>query len=702
MILLKRVKIHNLFSHADTDISFKQDEKLLIDGKSGSGKSSILEALLWNLYGVARVDNRSLVRRGEKNAAVIVELESDSKKYRIERKTTDKAKNSLVVLESSDGKNFQAIERTGMKDMQDWIEGELLHASYELFVNSVAYPQDNIKSFVRQPASKRKDLLLEIVKTVDFDTNYAKAKSQIDVITLESEVLKSTKTSAENTIRDSASIIEKIPELEKKLNDSNISIASARDSVNSLITFISTFESISTQLTTKRGIVDRAITTNIRRQNDIQRLKNAIETNSMIDIKSAREKLVLRDELVKEFNTLDEKLKKAVESQNTYNKLFADRPQIYDYDYDIDRLNKQLIPLIKDSGRCPAGDKCPFIGPIKNQISFFEGQIKEKEEAKTRQDKAIKDFQEKMSAVKKEEILPEDQIRHAQLANNINSLSAFESVVTKYESAMEMNKEMQKSIDTMTSDMAVDTVLIDTTKKEINELMGQIASYDMGGVRERYIKEKQALGVLESSHTLLLREHESALISKKASEGAVLKIEQINKALRRYAEKLECLNLIKEAFSQKGIKAVLVDYLIPSLEERVNDILSQMSDFKVRFNTQRSTVSGESVVEGLFIEIFNDRGELHDLDAYSGGERLRITVAIAEALATLQKVGFRIFDEAFLALDHESLDGFSAVMDRLQGRFRQIICVSHLQSIKDMFEKKIVVTKRDGISVVNT
>lgn len=175
---------------------------------------------------------------------------------------------------------------------------------------------------------------------------------------------------------------------------------------------------------------------------------------------------------------------------------------------------------------------------------------------------------------------------------------------------------------------------------------------------------------------------------------------EIEGKLRTINEEMESLSLIKEAFGSKGLKAVAVDYLIPRLEEKINEILSRLSDFRVRLDTQKATASADGVTEGLFINIINDMGEELDFANYSGGERLKITVAIAEALASLQKIGFRILDELFIGLDEESTEHFADVVNKLNERFKQMICISHLRNIKDIFDKKVEVKKVNGTSIV--
>ena len=124
-----------------------------------------------------------------------------------------------------------------------------------------------------------------------------------------------------------------------------------------------------------------------------------------------------------------------------------------------------------------------------------------------------------------------------------------------------------------------------------------------------------------------------------------------------------------------------------------------MSDFRIRLATQKEKADEEGVKEGLFITVINDRKEELAFTNYSGGEKVKITVAISEALASLMNtVGFRIMDENIVSLDSESTEGFVDVLLKLQEKFPQLLIISHLQEIKDIFEKQILITKVNGVS----
>ncbi len=188
---------------------------------------------------------------------------------------------------------------------------------------------------------------------------------------------------------------------------------------------------------------------------------------------------------------------------------------------------------------------------------------------------------------------------------------------------------------------------------------------------------------------------------KSDNEQNKKEIIKIKAKIKKDVEMIENLKLLKESFSQNGLKAMIIDYIIPRLEDKVNDILSKLSDFRISLDTQRDGVSEDTLLEGLFISIFNENGEEFDFDNYSGGEKLKIVVAISEALSEVQNVGFRVLDELFIGLDEESTENFAEVMETLQEKFKQIVCISHLRNIKDMFDKKIIIRKTNGSSVIS-
>ena len=115
MILLKSLKLNNFISHSETTIEFKERTHQILIGRSGSGKSGILEAITWCLYNKGRIDNRNIIQKGKKITKVILELIEDDTIYRIDRSVNDKGKNTLDIYIKKGDKDFKVIDITGLK-----------------------------------------------------------------------------------------------------------------------------------------------------------------------------------------------------------------------------------------------------------------------------------------------------------------------------------------------------------------------------------------------------------------------------------------------------------------------------------------------------------------------------------------------------------------------------------------------------------
>src|SRR3990167_2137847 len=133
-MLLKSLKLQNFLSHENSELVFTSNHKLLIDGPSGAGKTSIVEGIIWCLYGKARLENRSLVKLGKQTGRVELALTDGKFTWIIRRTVTKKGSQTLdISLEDSDRK-ARAVGATSLKEKQAYIEKEILKSSYELFI----------------------------------------------------------------------------------------------------------------------------------------------------------------------------------------------------------------------------------------------------------------------------------------------------------------------------------------------------------------------------------------------------------------------------------------------------------------------------------------------------------------------------------------------------------------------------------------
>ena len=700
MILLKELKLNNFLSHEDTQITFKENEKLLLDGKSGSGKSSITEAILWTLYGEGRSDNRSLVRRGAKMATTSLKLTDGQRETLITRTVSSAGKNTLTITQNTGSKGqFLPIERTGLKDTQDWIEKEFLRASYELFTNSVAYPQENENSFVKANASRRKDLLLEIVRAGNFDELYDKTRDAIRVNELESADISAKIDGFETTIRHSEESANKHDFYKKEVENATREIDVLTLSEKDLESQISNISHITRQIKDKKATW-KILADNISSINE-QLLEDRleVETHRKIDIISAKKDVEQLEVLSSEIEGIEKELIMCAQAQRYINNHLSNKPSIFDYSKDIEVINKRLIPLIKDTGRCPAGEECPFVIPIKGQIDFLTEQITEKTEKGISEQKDLEAWEKEYVALVPAKDTTELYNILGGLKDKVRKLSVSREVVIKYESFQATLEKIKTRGIKFSEEINEASRKIEELSKEVTQLEQTLVNIDSNKINTELSRIRISLQQAQKDKNLASSGLTLVANAQEMIKDASTRLVELQKGISEAVEEKESLELLKEAFSPRGIRAVVIDFLVPQLEEKINEVLDQMSDFRIRLDTQAPKSSEEGVKEGLFITIKNGLGEEMSYENYSGGERVKVTMAISEALASLQNsVGFRLLDEAVTSLDSESTQSFVQVLLKLQEKFPQVIIISHIDLVKDIFEKRLNCVKINGIS----
>lgn len=703
MILLNEIKLNNFLSHENTTITFSENEKLLIDGRSGSGKSSITDAILWVLFGKGRSDNRSLVRRGSKSGSVSLKLTNGESNFIITRTISNPSgKNTLVVTKKGARGAYVPIERTGIKEIQQWIENDLLKASYELFTNSIAYPQENENSFVKANAGKRKDLLLEIVRASNFDELYIKARDAITGIESDIAVIISQMAGHEKAIRDNEVLAGKLAETEKDISETEKEIELKTKEKTKLEDKRQEAFYLNKKLDDKKAYEIRLSEGLHRLGEQIMRDADKVEEFDKFNVEEAQKKNHEFDQLSIEAIQIGNQLVKNVELQNKINAHMANKPYVLDYTNEIKRLNQQLIPLIKDSGKCPAGDDCPFTVPIRGQITFLEEQIRAKEEASEGGQKLLAKWTEEYNTFEQPTDASVLYARLEEIKKKQEELQVYRDMIKHFEIIKGEIESLRIKLIKDRGQIVNDTLEWNNVQNEVKEIEEKLSKFDSVANEVTVNNLGQILTILKDNHSEAIKWHTLALQAQKTLVDAQDAYSKANKDKDILKTQYEDLLLLKEGLSPRGIKAVVIDYLVPQLEERINEVLSQMSDFRIRLDTQKATVDEEGVKEGLFITVLNDQGEELPFESYSGGEKVKITISISEALASLMnQIGFRIMDENIISLDKESTEGFVEVLTKLQEKFPQLLVISHLDEVKDIFEKKILITKINGISKIS-
>lgn len=692
-MILKKIEVENLLSHAHTVLELRADQKVLLDGKSGSGKSSIVEALIWCLYGHGRVDNRSLVKIGAKFAAVTVSLEEGEKSYNITRKISPKGKQEIWVTEKKDEKEgFLPVKVSGVKELQAFIEKEILHASYMLFINSIVYPQDNAENFVKQSAAGRKDILLEIVNASDYDLLYEKTKERLTIQDIRRMGAETSLSGKEKALIEDESLAKDAEKFEKEKIRKEVEVAEKKELWEKEAEKATAISMIKQEL--RNTEINEGYLLN--RKNSVQTALQALgeKAREAEEFNTQKEEVDIRKGEA-EIAAFREKQAAAAAWHEKMIELVKLSPVDSDYAKKKEELDKQILALSKRTVEdCPELNKpCPIL--VKQNQQRMNELEREKEslymqEAEYHKQKA--EYEANMERIGEKPLVPalqqiaslqnEIERKKRQLLNfSLDYQYRQEALGEKKKELEQIGKELQGVVDKIT------TLKLQLAMSEDNS--------------EKFHKLREDLDFAENELSTARYEAMLSQTARERYDKNVKEKESLEKLVQEVQVDTENLRLLKEAFGNKGVKAMVIDYILPRLEEKINFILSQMSDFRVRIDTQKPGTKEDITLEGLFIDIINDQGEVLSYDSYSGGEKMKINMAIFEALASLSSIKFRVFDETFVALDQESGDQFLEVLEGIQQGISQMICISHMPSVKDFFPEKILVQKRNGESFIS-
>lgn len=154
-----------------------------ISGDNGAGKSSIIDAVTWALWGKSRAKtDDDLIHQGENETEVEFDFTSAGQLYRVIRKhARPKGKrasgqSSLDLFICSEG-TFLPLSAERISQTQEKIES-ILHMDYDTFTNSAYLRQGHADEFTRQPPAKRKEVLANILGLAVYDLYEEKARQQ--------------------------------------------------------------------------------------------------------------------------------------------------------------------------------------------------------------------------------------------------------------------------------------------------------------------------------------------------------------------------------------------------------------------------------------------------------------------------------------------------------------------------------------------
>ena len=162
-MIIVRLQISGFLSYNErVEIDFNDFTLACISGENGAGKSSLLEAITWALFGEARRKDDAVINLRAKTAEVILDFDYEGARYQVQRsKTRDKSTLLEFRMRSTDA-TWHALTEATMRATEDLIR-RTLHLDYETFINASFFLQGKADLFAQQRPGDRKRILSGIL-----------------------------------------------------------------------------------------------------------------------------------------------------------------------------------------------------------------------------------------------------------------------------------------------------------------------------------------------------------------------------------------------------------------------------------------------------------------------------------------------------------------------------------------------------------
>ncbi len=299
-----------------------------------------------------------------------------------------------------------------------------------------------------------------------------------------------------------------------------------------------------------------------------------------------------------------------------------------------------------------------------------------------------------------------DDVEHRQMQRRIAELIDVEREVSALLSASAAVESGRQQIEMIDDSIANRTAARQQKVGQEIELAAQIQGLDK--VRDDFELAEIDLQRLERLRGELQERFGAAQQRVRDLEAAKDERAERGRLRQRVADEVTTFDELTVAFGKRGIQAMIIENVVPELQDEANRILDKMpgNTMRVEFRTQRQTLRGEGTIETLDIVISDEVGS-RNYELYSGGEAFRVNFAIRVALSMLlaKRAGARlqtlVIDEGFGTQDTRGRDGLIEAIRAVESDFRMILVITHIAELKDVFPTRIDVVKGVDGSLVS-
>jgi DNA repair exonuclease SbcCD ATPase subunit len=208
MILFEKIRWKNFLSTGNqfTEIDFKENSTTLIIGTNGAGKSTVLDALTFSLFGkpFRKINKPQLINSvNEKDCKVEVEFSIGDTNWKVVRGI----KPAIFEI----WRNGAALDQSAAAlDQQKWLEQNVLKMNYKSFTQIVILGSSTFVPFMQLSAANRREVIEDLLDIKIFSSMSNLIKEKIRSIKEDVKILELKKETLKDKVQMQKDFIEEL------------------------------------------------------------------------------------------------------------------------------------------------------------------------------------------------------------------------------------------------------------------------------------------------------------------------------------------------------------------------------------------------------------------------------------------------------------------------------------------------------------
>jgi len=671
--MIRSIELVDFLAHSNTKLEFDHDSTVFV-GDNGAGKSSIIDAITFSLFGQhTRKNNKGLIRRGSNQCFTRIEFSANGKNYQAVRKIDSKGALTAQFAEDVDGKLIPIAEgeRKQFGESMTMHVEKTLGMDFEKLKVASIVQQGELNSIIKAKGKEFKELLNTIIGIDKLDA----ALTSMRTVQREFRTSIREKFGYDDT---------QLQLLENKITDYENESENAQPRLKHLAAEKKEQELLISKLE-KQIQNDSSKESQLK---DLESRKKELQEYAMDVIKSIKKEVAEKEEIVNECKPCFAISKNRNEIESEINKI---QKKLSTIESELNNLEKKQVileeqeklaeKLVLKDGKCPVCDSTvDHLKPlfqkkhIEDEIKEIEKEIEKLENKKDELEQNIGSLSNDLEESKKAETILSTY--------KIKNESELDGIAAEIKAKV---KQMQKIPITINSGQLVEAASLDSHAKTIYENIVSLEKSTSGFDQQEFLKKIESRDGSMTRLSQINQEYGEISGNIKKAKMELEKLDSTLTELKHVQGYVTELEQIQEnVYNRDGPVG-------KSLRSWSLEIISQKaSEYLEKLNTKIQRISLSEKTRDVDISCYS-RNTTLDLESLSGGEQVSIALALRLGMSHLlgaSNLNFMILDEPTAHLDSERRKSLVNVLSQLTNlkeddSSMQFIIITHDAEIFD-------------------